>query len=185
MKRWFWLINMALSYFRQLYSLDTLDTRFVVPATAPPKEALEEAEVDPANPLPVPDGKDKSRSGSDHAQPSRWRTNEFYFYYLSISASVFFMFKLVLGCSKGQFTSVSRLPNITSTQHHPEVQTNGSAESHPNFSKFSHLLSDGWIPGRKVVSMLVITCAYLLTTPRTIRMHSIQAFGRTFPISLL
>jgi hypothetical protein len=40
--------TMALSYLRQLYSLDTLDTRFVVPATVPPKEALEEANVDPA-----------------------------------------------------------------------------------------------------------------------------------------
>lgn len=90
---------MALSYLRQLYSLDTLDTRFVVPATAPPKEALEEANVDPANPLPVPHGKDKSRGD---VQPSRWRTNEYYFYYVSISLSIFFMFKLVIECSKGR-----------------------------------------------------------------------------------
>lgn len=95
---------MALSYLRQLYSLDTLDTRFVVPATAPPKEALEQAQVDPANPLPVPNGKDKGRSGIEHAQQPRWRTNEFYFYYLVISASVFFMFKLVIDCSKGRST---------------------------------------------------------------------------------
>ncbi|XPS68268.1 glycerol transporter [Ascochyta lentis] len=113
---------MALSYLRQLYSLDTLDTRFVVPATAPPKEALQEAQIDPANPIPVPHGKDK-RNDADYAQQPRWRTPEFYFYYVVISASVFFMFKLVIDCSK---------------------------ESHPNFSKFSHLLSDGWIPGRKV-----------------------------------
>ncbi|KAJ4359411.1 glycerol transporter [Ascochyta clinopodiicola] len=113
---------MALSFLRQLYSLDTLDTRFVVPATAPPKEALQEAEVDPANPLPVPHGRDK-KVGLEYAQQPRWRTPEFYFYYVVISASVFFMFKLVIDCSQ---------------------------ESHPNFSKFSHLLSDGWIPGRKV-----------------------------------
>jgi hypothetical protein len=99
--------TMALSYLRQLYSLDTLDTRFVVPATVPPKEALEEANVDPANPLPVSDGKDKSRSGANSVQPPRWKTNEFYFYYLAISASVFFMFKLVLECSKGQPRSLS------------------------------------------------------------------------------
>ncbi|KAJ4405129.1 glycerol transporter [Didymella pomorum] len=111
---------MALAYIRQLYSLDTLDTRFVVPATSPPKEALEEAKVDPANPYPISNGRDKT---SEHVQPPRWRTNEFYFYYVVISASVFFMFKLVIDCSK---------------------------ESHPNYSKFSHLLSDGWIPGRKV-----------------------------------
>lgn len=137
---------MALSYIRQLYSLDTLDTRFVVPATAPPKEALEEAKVDPANPLPVPDAKDKSRSGFDYSQQSRWRTPEFYFYYVSISASIFFMFKLVIDCSKGTFTSSQEgILELTQT------------ESHPNFSEFSHLLSDGWIPGRKVVSMLSVT----------------------------
>jgi hypothetical protein len=96
---------MPLNFIRQLYSLDTLDTRFVVPATAPPKEALEEAKVDPANPLPVPN-KDKSSSSADYAQKSRWRTNEFYFYYLSISASVYFMFKLVIECSQGQWSLV-------------------------------------------------------------------------------
>jgi hypothetical protein len=95
--------TMALSYLRQLYSLDTLDTRFVVPATVPPKEALEEANVDPA----ISDGKDKSRSGANSVQPPRWKTNEFYFYYLAISASIFFMFKLVLECSKGQSRSLS------------------------------------------------------------------------------
>jgi hypothetical protein len=93
---------MALSYIRQLYSLDTLDTRFVVPATSPPKEALEEAKVDPANPYPISNGRDKTRNANDNVQPPRWRTNEFYFYYVVISASVFFMFKLVIDCSKGQ-----------------------------------------------------------------------------------
>lgn len=91
---------MALAYIRQLYSLDTLDTRFVVPATSPPKEVLEEAKVDPANPHPISNGRDKT---GEHVQPPRWRTNEFYFYYVVISVSVFFMFKLVIDCSKGQF----------------------------------------------------------------------------------
>lgn len=100
---------MALTYIRQLYSLDTLDTRFVVPATVPPKEALEEANVDPANPLPVTYGKDKSKNGVNNVQPPRWRTNEFYFYYVAISASVFFMFKLVIDCSKGQQRSMPHL----------------------------------------------------------------------------
>lgn len=94
---------MALAYIRRLYSLDTLDTRFVVPATSPPKEALEEAKVDPANPYPISNGRDKT---SEHVQPPRWRTNEFYFYYVVISASVFFMFKLVIDCSKGQYTAL-------------------------------------------------------------------------------
>jgi hypothetical protein len=32
-----------------------------------------------------------------------------------------------------------------------EVVTEFKIETHPNYDKFSHLLSDGWIPGRKVV----------------------------------
>ncbi|KAI8939789.1 hypothetical protein NX059_003528 [Plenodomus lindquistii] len=114
---------MALRFVRQLYSLDTLDTRFIVPATAPPKEALEEAKLDPAGPLPVQHGKGKSGTISESVQPPRWRTPEFYFYYVSISASIYFIIKLVHDVS---------------------------IESHPNYPKFSHLLSDGWIPGRKV-----------------------------------
>ncbi|KAF1839744.1 glycerol:H+ symporter-like protein [Decorospora gaudefroyi] len=114
---------MAFPFVRQLYSLDTLDTRFVVPATAPPREALEEAKLDPAGPIPVEDSNRGSRSSGDNVQPPRWNTTEFYFYYVAIIASVFFMFKAVLDVSQ---------------------------ESHPNYSKFEHLLSDGWIPGRKV-----------------------------------
>ncbi|KAI4955635.1 hypothetical protein J4E91_001496 [Alternaria rosae] len=114
---------MALRFIRQLYSLDTLDTRFVVPATAPPKEALEEAKLDPAGPVPVRDGRNGDKSLENKSHAPLWSTPEFYFYYVSIAASVFFMFKLVLDVSQ---------------------------ESHPNYPKFEHLLSDGWIPGRKV-----------------------------------
>ncbi|KAH9880171.1 hypothetical protein J1614_002197 [Plenodomus biglobosus] len=114
---------MAFRFVRQLYALDTLDTRFIVPATTPPKEALEEAKLDPAGPLPVQGGKVKSGSTDESVQPARWRTLEFYFYYVSIAASIYFMIKLVHDVS---------------------------VDSHPLYPKFSHLLSDGWIPGRKV-----------------------------------
>ena len=92
---------MALKFTRQLYSLDTLDTRFVVPATAPPKEALEEAKLDPAGPLPVKDGRNGDKSLENRSHAPLWSTPEFYFYYVSIAASVFFMFKLVLDVSQG------------------------------------------------------------------------------------
>jgi hypothetical protein len=92
---------MALQFFRQLYSLDTLDTRFIVPATAPPKEALKEAELDPAGPLPTHDGRGKGKGGDGNVQLPRWNTPEFYVYYVSISASIFMMFKLVLQVSQG------------------------------------------------------------------------------------
>lgn len=92
---------MALKFVRQLYSLDTLDTRFIVPATASPKEALHEAQLDPAGPLPVQNGKDKGRELTDGVQAPRWNTLEFYFYYVSIGLSVIFMFKGVLDVSQG------------------------------------------------------------------------------------
>ena len=131
---------MALRYIRQLYSLDTLDTRFVVPANAPPKEALELANLDPAQPLPVRNGQVKSREPIEGVQPSRWNTLEFKTYGVLITIVVFFMFKSVLDVSIGQIWTL-----LATTS------TNVDAESHPNYSKFSHLLEDGWIPGRKVV----------------------------------
>lgn len=92
---------MALKFIRQLYALDTLDTRFVIPATTPPKEALEEAKLDPVGPIPVKEGRDGTKRADSDIHPPRWNTLEFYFYYVAISASVFMMFKSVLDVSKG------------------------------------------------------------------------------------
>lgn len=92
---------MALQFMRHLYSLDTLDTRFVVPATAPPKEALEQAERDAAAPRPVQSVKARCGNAGDSPQPARWRTPEFCFYYVSIAASIYFIIKLVYDVSKG------------------------------------------------------------------------------------
>jgi hypothetical protein len=92
---------MALKFFGQLYSLDTLDTRFVVPSNAPPKEALRDAELDPAGSLPVQNGKGRSKDTGDTTQPSQWNTLEFYFYYLVFLVAIPLMFKAVLDVSKG------------------------------------------------------------------------------------
>ena len=92
---------MALKFIRQLYALDTLDTRFIIPATAPPKEALEDAKLDPAGPIPVKDGREGTKRADSDTQPPRWNTPEFYFYYVAIATSVYFMFKSVLDVSKG------------------------------------------------------------------------------------
>lgn len=95
---------MAFKFLRQLYSLDTLDTRFFVPATTPPKQALEEAKLDPAGPLPVQNAQGKSGNVGSKVLPARWNTPEFYFYYVSILASIFFMFKGVLDVSQGMYS---------------------------------------------------------------------------------
>jgi len=92
---------MWLNYFRQLYSLDTLDTRFVVPATVPPKEALEAARFDSAETSTAQNGRSKGRKPLEGAQPARWRTLEFYFYFVSVGYSIWFMVTSVYGVSKG------------------------------------------------------------------------------------
>lgn len=91
---------MALKYFRQLYSLDTLDTRFVIPATAPPRDLLEEARLDPDGPIPQHGGNLKSKAG-DFTPPRRWNTLEFYLYGISVTLSILYMFKSNLEVSQG------------------------------------------------------------------------------------
>ncbi|KAF1811167.1 glycerol:H+ symporter-like protein [Eremomyces bilateralis CBS 781.70] len=106
-----------LAFFARLYTLETLDTRFVVPSTNPPNTD--------ARLQPQPSGsrqKAKSRF-HDEAQPSKWKSTEFYFYYFIVSTAVLLMFWSVIDVSR---------------------------ESHPSFSRYAPLLSKGWIPGRRV-----------------------------------
>ena len=92
---------MSLQDLLQLFKLETLDTRFYIAATAPPKEALQEAALDPAKPVPVQDGRSKGSSPADDVQPSRWNTPEFYFYALVHVICVPLMVKSVYDVSKG------------------------------------------------------------------------------------
>ena len=108
----------VLSFFRQLYSLDTLDTRFTTSATTPLKAASE----DSAKKTDSLEGKNESELPAG-ASPSRWNTLEFYFYALVFMFSVPMMYKAVWDVSQ---------------------------PSDPNWSKYSDLLSDGWMFGRKV-----------------------------------
>ncbi|KAH1495364.1 hypothetical protein LV164_002185 [Aspergillus fumigatus] len=104
-----------LSWFRRLYSLDTLDTRFTSSATTSLKAA---ADTRP------PSAKDaRANAIANGASPPNWRTPEFFVYYLVFLTVVPMMFKTVIDASK---------------------------ESHPGYSAYEHLLSPGWIPGRKV-----------------------------------
>ncbi|KAI7519635.1 glycerol:H+ symporter-like protein, partial [Hortaea werneckii] len=65
----------------------------------------------------------KSSQPLPNTQASRWRTGEYYAYALAFATIPFFMFKSVYDVS----------------QH-----------SHPSYKQYSHLLEDGWVPGRKV-----------------------------------
>ncbi|KAL2815778.1 MBOAT, membrane-bound O-acyltransferase family-domain-containing protein [Aspergillus cavernicola] len=105
-----------ISWLRRLYSLDTLDTRFTVPANTPLKVAAEDTRSGSAKDA-------RSNAVANSASPSKWGTAEFYAYYIVFIVAIPLMFKTVIDVSQ---------------------------ESHPTYSTYSHLLSQGWIPGRKV-----------------------------------
>ncbi|KAL8715814.1 MAG: hypothetical protein Q9220_000481 [cf. Caloplaca sp. 1 TL-2023] len=123
----------VLLYTKRLFSLDTLDTRLTRSSTTPSliSDSTKPTRIDPAKPVSGLDIQDSHGSGKrraqgnggQEAQPSKWATPEFLFYYVVIGVALCFMFKSVYDVSK---------------------------PSHPNYSKYEHLLSPGWIPGRKV-----------------------------------
>lgn len=141
---------MSLLYWlRRLYSLDTLDTRFTVPANTPLKAAADTRSSSSPSAAADPSAKDARSSEIAHgASPSRWKTPEYFVYYLVFLTLVPLMFKTVIGVSQGWY-----LYNETCIVL-PDV-TDKFAESHPTYPTYSHLLSPGWIPGRKVVSILL------------------------------
>ncbi|EEH19346.1 hypothetical protein PABG_01665 [Paracoccidioides brasiliensis Pb03] len=138
-----------LYWLRKLYSLDTLDSRFTVSANTPLKSAYSTESrisstsnggLEPTVSRWLASGSEngmqtrtQAQSGEDCGSPSsgpsltasppRWNTVEFYVYYIAFLLAVPMMFKTVYDVSK---------------------------ESHPMYSKYSHLLEDGWIMGRKV-----------------------------------
>ncbi|QSS61371.1 glycerol uptake protein [Histoplasma capsulatum] len=138
-----------LHWFCRLYSLDTLDTRFTTSSNTPLKALLaSESRATAADNgvLGQTDSKEpESGSGvrtkmQTHTQlgevreggfsgrslttsPPRWKTVEFYVYYVVLLIALPMMFKAAYDVSK---------------------------ESHPMYSKYSHLLDDGWLMGRKV-----------------------------------
>lgn len=117
-----------MSLFKHLLSLDTLDKRLTTPSKA---LVVSKREIDPAKPVTrstLPEG----------ASPSLWNTTEFYFYYLTFIICVPLMFKAVLDVSSCMYTLLAPMQVLT------------VIASHPNYKDFEGLLSQGWIPGRKI-----------------------------------
>ncbi|KAH8159235.1 hypothetical protein CIB48_g9018 [Xylaria polymorpha] len=108
----------AFSYLGNIYNLDTLDTRFVVSSNTPYK-AVVEARDDTAT-------ASKERAARWNSRPqseSRWKTPEFYLYYVLFGAALPSMFWVAYEASK---------------------------TTHPNYRNYEYHLSPGWIPGRKI-----------------------------------
>lgn len=105
-----------LSFLRSVYTLDTLDTRFTTSSATSYKTVIDsrgERDVRDAQ-------KEKIIS---RAPPSKWKTPEFYLYYVVVSICIPLMLWIPY--------TVSR-------------------PSDPRYHKYEHRLSDGWVPGRKI-----------------------------------
>ncbi|EHY57874.1 Membrane-bound O-acyltransferase GUP1 [Exophiala dermatitidis] len=122
------------SFFRELYSLDTLDTRFTTSSSTPLK-AIEEH---PRKPVER-DGK----AVPTDVFPPQWRTPEFYFYALVFLFCVPQMYWAVVEVSQRKIGRLGR--------YHANIGNNKSVTADsPNYSKYEPLLSPGWLFGRKV-----------------------------------
>jgi hypothetical protein len=93
-----------LSYIRSIYQLDTLDTRFTSSSTTPYKPRVN-AQTDPIYPkssgdLPQGIPVKLDSNGRPIAQPSKWNTPEFYFYYFCFITIVPYMFWVAYDVSR-------------------------------------------------------------------------------------
>lgn len=75
----------ALTFIRSVYDLDTLDTRFTNSSSVP-YQTIVDARSDPAV------SQESSAKAQIRSQPSKWRTPEFYVYYLVFLVAVPWMF---------------------------------------------------------------------------------------------
>ncbi|KAI9832862.1 MAG: hypothetical protein M1826_001029 [Phylliscum demangeonii] len=136
----------GLQFLPQTYSLDTLDPRFTTASPISPADSSNAGTIDRGQRRPTNDGNDPAPITP---APPRWSTLEFKFYYLVFLVVVPMMFNAVCSASK---------------------------ESHPTYPRYAHLLSPGWIPGRKVdnsdaqyanfrdnvPALVVVLCAHVL-----------------------
>jgi hypothetical protein len=93
------------SYVRSIYALDTIDTRFTSSSTTPYKTVVD-SRIDSAVSVSKRDdsipgvGVKTDHSGRPIAQPSKWRTPEFYFYYVVFIITVPYMFWVAYDVSR-------------------------------------------------------------------------------------
>ncbi|KAI1138238.1 MBOAT-domain-containing protein [Hypoxylon sp. FL0543] len=106
----------VLSFFRKIYDLDTLDTRFTISTSTPYKTVIEARNDTSAS-------KERAAKPNSKAHTSRWNTPEFYLYYLVLILAIPYMFWVAYDASR---------------------------PTDPKYRKYQYLLTDGWIPGRKI-----------------------------------
>lgn len=95
------------SFLKSVYTLDTLDTRFTSSSSVPYKTVVE-ARSDPVAQREVTAAKAQRR----HAQPSKWRTPEFYLYYVVFVVAVPYMFWIAYDVSRRMLAGPACLVSI-------------------------------------------------------------------------
>lgn len=90
----------AFDLFRNLYSLDTLDTRFTTSSTTPLRDVLSPTGKEPSDNAIKSLRGSEDRKGPPDVPLSRWNTTEFYIYYLVFIICVPQMFKAVIDVSQ-------------------------------------------------------------------------------------
>lgn len=79
------------SFFRKVYDIDTLDTRFMSSSSVPYQTVIEAR----SDPDAVKEAADKAR-----APPPKWQTPEFYLYYFVFLWAVPYMFWVAYSVSR-------------------------------------------------------------------------------------
>ncbi|KAL4869050.1 hypothetical protein BDV12DRAFT_168522 [Aspergillus spectabilis] len=120
------MILSLFSWFRRLYSLDTLDTRFTVPANTPVKVAAEDTRSSSAKDA-------RSNAIANGASPSRWGTLEFYVYYIVFLVAVPLMFKTVVDVSQESHPTYSTYSHLLSSGWIPGRQVDNSDAQYSSF----------------------------------------------------
>jgi hypothetical protein len=93
------------SYVKSIYALDTLDTRFTNSSSTPYRSVIEGRSDLTSLGLKRDDsnggvGVKTDRNGRPIAQPSKWKTPEFYFYYFVFLTIVPYMFWVAYDVSR-------------------------------------------------------------------------------------
>lgn len=95
------------SYIKSIYALDTIDTRFTNNSRTPYQDVVDSRKATAASNAKRDDsipgaGVKMDYSGRPIAQPSKWRTPEFYFYYFVFITIVPYMFWIAYDVSRRQ-----------------------------------------------------------------------------------
>lgn len=89
--------------FQNIYNLDTLDTRFTSSSSVPYQTI-----VDARSDAPIP-AESSSKAQTRPTQPSKWKTPEFYLYYLVFAIAVPLMFWIPYTVSRRMLDMEPRL----------------------------------------------------------------------------